>query len=113
MPGIRVTLGPESPDAEKFLPPTRDDNSGAGINYTDAYLKAIKVTLEDGRRVAAKRRGLKISFSIGDRTGEGLLRRLQYGPDEKTIFRHALEDAVTSAGARFSVENGMMILEFD
>jgi len=110
---MKVTLGPENAEAEKLLPPARDDNSGVGINYADAYLKAIKITLEDGRRILAKRRGLKITFSIGDRTGEGLLRRLQNGPDEKTIVRKALEDAVQSAGARFDVENGMMTLDFD
>jgi hypothetical protein len=110
---MRVTLGPENPEAEKLLPPARDDNSGVGINYADAYLKAIKITLDDGRRILAKRRGLKITFSIGDRTGEGLLRRLQNGPDEKTIVRKALEDAVQNAGARFDVENGMMTLDFD
>ena len=110
---MKVTLGPENPDAEKLLPPARDDNSGVGINYADAYLKAIKITLDDGRRILAKRRGLKITFSIGDRTGEGLLRRLQNGPDEKTIVRKALDDAVRNAGARFDVENGMMTLDLD
>jgi len=110
---MKVTLGPENPEAEKLLPPARDDNSGVGINYADAYLKAIKITLDDGRRILAKRRGLKITFSIGDRNGEGLLRRLQNGPDEKTIVRKALDDAVRDAGARFDVENGMMTLDLD
>ena len=110
---MKVTLGPENPEAEKLLPPARDDNSGVGINYADAYLKAIKITLDDGRRILAKRRGLKITFSIGDRNGEGLLRRLQNGPDEKTIVRKALDDAVRNAGARFDVENGMMTLDLD
>ena len=113
MPGIKVTLGPENPEADKFLPPARDDNSGVGINYADAYLKSIKITLDDGRKVFAKRRGLKLTFSIGDRAGEALLRRLQNGPDEKTIVRLALEEAVRNAGARFAVEEGMMVLEFD
>ena len=113
MPGKRVTLGPENPDAEKLLPPTRDDGSGVGINYADAYLKAIKVTLDDGRKILAKRRGLKLTFTIGDRSGEGLLRRLEHGPDEKTIVRKAIEEAARNAGARFDVEAGVMILEFD
>src|SRR3954462_4632649 len=108
---MKVTLGPENHEAEKLLPPTRDDNSGVGINYADAYLKAIKITLDDGRKVLAKRRGLKITFTIGDRSGEGLLRRLQNGPDEKTIVRKALDDAVQNAGARFEVENGTMVLD--
>ena len=108
---MKVTLGPENIEAEKLLPPARDDGSGVGINYTDAYLKTMKLTLDDGRKIFAKRRGLKITFTIGDRAGEGLLRRLDHGPDEKTIVRKAIEEAVRNAGARFDVEAGMMTLE--
>ena len=110
---MRVTLGPENHDAGKMLPPARDDGSGVGINYADAYLKAIKLTLEDGRKVLAKRRGLKITFTIGDRSGEGLLRRLDNGPDEKTIVHKAIEEAVRNAGARFTVENSVMLLDLE
>ena len=110
---MKVTLGPENADAEKLLPPARDDGSGVGINYADAYLKTIKLTLEDGRKVLARRRGLKISFTIGDRTGEGLLRRLENGPDEKTIVRRAIDEAVRNAGARFTVENNIMSIELE
>lgn len=111
MAGIRVALGPENQDAEKFLPPKRDDGSGVGINYADAYIKGIKITMDDGRKIIAKRRGLKLTFSIGDRVGEGLLRRLQDGPDEKIIVRKAIEEAARNAGARFDVEGGIMVLE--
>jgi hypothetical protein len=110
---MKATLGPENREAEKYLPPTRDDGSGVGINYADAYIKGIKTTLDDGRKVLAKRRGLKLMVSIGDRSGEALLRRLEYGPDEKTIVRHALEEAMLNGGARFVVENGTMMLQFD
>ena len=108
---MRVTLGPENKDAEKLLPPARDDGSGIGINYADAYIKLIKTTLEDGRKITAKRHGLKLTITIGDRAGEGLLRRLQCGPDEKTIVHRAIEEAARNAGAQFSVENGIMLLE--
>lgn len=113
MPAMKVTLGPENVDAEKVLPPARDDGSGVGINYADAYIKPMKHILEDGRKVLAKRRGLKLTFSIGDRSGEALLRRLDYGPDEKTIVQQALHEAVRNAGATLHVENGMMVLEID
>src|SRR5579872_4479069 len=53
MSAMKVTLGPENGDAEKLLPPTRDDGSGVGINYADAYLKPMKIILEDGRKVLA------------------------------------------------------------
>jgi len=113
MPALKVTLGPENADAEKLLPPNKDDGSGVGINYADAYIKPMKTTLEDGRKVLAKRRGLKLTFSIGDRSGEALLRRLENGPEQKNIVRHAIEEAVRNAGARFIVENSVMMLEFD
>lgn len=113
MPGMKVTLGPENGDAEKLLPPARDDGSGVGINYADAYIKPIKMTLVDGRKVVAKRRGLKLTVTIGDRSGEALLRRLEYGPDQKTIVQQALHEAVRNAGARLVVENGVMLLDLD
>src|SRR5262245_17134514 len=80
---MKVLLGHENRDAEKLLPPARDDNSGVGINYTDVYLKAIKVTTEDGRKVFARRRGSKITFTIGDRNGEALLRGSTTDPTKK------------------------------
>jgi hypothetical protein len=108
--GRKVALGPENPEALKLL---EDDGSGVGINYADAYIKGIKLTLEDGRRVSVKRRGLKLTFTIGDKTGDGLLRRLQHGPDEKNMLREALKEAAANAGASFDVEGGVMVLVLD
>src|SRR5262245_26898266 len=88
---MKVSLGRENPDAEKLLPPARDDGSGVGINYADAYLKTIKLTLEDGRKVSAKRRGLKITFTMGDSIGEALLRRLDREHGERAIVRETLD----------------------
>ncbi|MGH9323576.1 MAG: hypothetical protein ACRD21_11075 [Vicinamibacteria bacterium] len=113
MPAVRVELGPENKDAEKLLPSVKDDGSGVGINYADAYIKGVKVTLEDGRKVSIKRRGLKLSVTIGERTGDGLLRRLEHGPDEKDVLRKALEEAAKNAGAAFAVENGRMVLTLE
>ncbi|MGH9391287.1 MAG: hypothetical protein ACRD1Z_16895 [Vicinamibacteria bacterium] len=110
MPALKVALGPENQDAEKLLPSVKDDGSGVGINYADAYVKGIKMTLEDGRKISAKRRGIKITLTIGDRTGDGLLRRLQNGPDEKNMLREALKEAARNADAHFDVENGVMVL---
>ncbi|HSC26132.1 MAG TPA: hypothetical protein VLD67_02595 [Vicinamibacterales bacterium] len=111
MSGIKIALGPENPEAGRHLPPDGEDGSGVGINYADAYIKAIKVTLDDGRKVAVRRKGLKLTFMIGDRSGEALLRRLDHGPDEKTIVHRAIEEAARNAGARFAVEGGVMVLE--
>ena len=65
--------------------------------------KPVKLTLEDGRKLAFKRRGLKITLMIGDRSGEGLLRRLEHGPDVKEMLRAALEDAARNAGASLAI----------
>jgi hypothetical protein len=106
----RIVLGPENQDADKLLPETKDDGSGIGINYADAYLKPFKKILEDGRKISCTRRGLQLSLKIGDKTGKGLMRRLQHGPDVKMILREALNEAASDAGAVFAVEDGMMSL---
>jgi len=110
---MKVALGPENRDAEKLLPSVKDDGSGVGINYADAYIKGVKLTLEDGRKISIKRRGLKLTLTIGDRAGDGLLRRLQHGPDEKNMLREALKEAARNAGAVFDVEEGVMVLELE
>ena len=102
-----------NPKAEGFLPDTKPDDSGVGINYADAYLRPFKVTLEDGRKVTCKRRGLKVTLKVGDATGEGLLRRLEHGPDARKVLRHALEEAAGAVGGAFVEENGALYLELD
>ena len=107
---MRIELGPENHDAEKLLPDVKDDGSGIGINYADAYLKSFKKILDDGRKVSCKRRGLELTLKVGDKTGKGLMRRLENGPDVKTILREALNEAASDAGVTFAVEDGMMFL---
>ncbi|MBI4603566.1 MAG: hypothetical protein HY721_16565 [Planctomycetes bacterium] len=104
-------MAPEIAEAEALLPPAQRDGSGIGVNYADAYLKALNVELEDGRKVACKRKGLKVVLEIGAARGEGLLRRLEHGPDPRAILRKALEEAARGAGAAFSVEGGTMYLD--
>ena len=107
---MRIALGPENRDADKLLPDVKDDGSGIGINYTDAYLKPFKKILEDGRKVSCKRRGLELTLKVGDKTGKGLMRRLEHGPDAKTILHRALNEAASDAGLTFVVEKGTLIL---
>jgi hypothetical protein len=109
--GLKVALGPENQEAQKQL--SKDDGSGVGINYADAYIKGVKLTLEDGRKISLKRRGLKLTLTIGDRSGDGLLRRLENGPDEKNMLREALKEAARNAGAAFDVEGGVMTLSLE
>lgn len=84
--------------AENHHPKNKLDGSGVGINYVDALIKPVKLTLDDGRKIAFKRRGLKITATIGDRTGEAILRRLEHGPSITAIVRAALVGAVEAAG---------------
>ena len=108
---MRVTIPIDEAQAEAQLPQAKPDGSGVGVNYADRSLKCFKQTLPDGRKLAAKRRGLKITLSLGDRTGEAIMRRLDHGPDEKTIFRRALEEAARSVGATVGYEPGAVHLE--
>jgi hypothetical protein len=108
---MKVKLPLDEAQAAPFLPENKSDGSGVGINYVDALLKPVKLTLEDGRKVAFKRRGLKITLTLGDKTGEGLLRRLQHGPEVKTIVREAVREAARNAGAEIHFEGGAAYLE--
>ena len=108
---MKVKLPLDEAQAEPFLPENKADGSGVGINYADALLKPVKLTLEDGRKVAFKRRGLKVTMTLGDKTGEGLLRRLQHGPDAKQIVREAVREAARNAGADIHFEGGSAYLE--
>jgi hypothetical protein len=110
---MSVRIPVDEAAAEKFLGGHVRDGSGVGINYADVFVKAMKVTLEDGRKVACKRRGLKLTLTVGDRTGEGLLRRLLHGPDEKTMFRECLGEAARNAGASVAFEPGAVLLDPD
>jgi hypothetical protein len=107
---VKVKLPLDDAQAEAFLPERKSDGSGVGINYADALLKPVKLTLDDGRKVAFKRRGLKITMTLGDKTGEGLLRRLQNGPDVKTMVQEAVREAARNAGADIQFEGGTAYL---
>jgi hypothetical protein len=77
----------------------------------DAYVKPMNATLEDGTKVTCKRRGLKIMLSVGSRKGEGLLRRLDVGPDSVVMLDAAIQEAARAAGVRLVVENGAILIE--
>ncbi len=110
---MRVELGPIPPEAERWLPENEPDASGLGINYADAVLKLFKTTLDDGRKILAKRRGLKVTITIGEREGEALLRRVEHGPDVRDILSAALTEAAANAGATYSCTSGILALELE
>lgn len=110
---MKVTIPVDEAQAEAHLPNAKPDGSGVGVNYADLMLKPFKVTLEDGRKLLAKRKGLKITITVGDKSGEGILRRLEHGPDVKIMFRKALEEAARHGGFGISFEPNIIHLEVD
>ncbi|MCI0603967.1 hypothetical protein L0156_13265 [bacterium] len=108
---MRVTIPVDETQADSHLPEVKPDGSGVGINYADQILKNFKLTLTDGRKMMAKRRGLKITLTIGDKQGEAIMRRMENGPDVKNIFRRALEEAAQNAGATIFIEPNQIHLE--
>jgi len=108
---MKVKLADVNADAEQLLPPNQPDGSGVGVNYADAFIKPLNTILPDGTIVTCKRKGLRLTFGIGDRTGQALLSRHNDGPDPRTIFHRALSRAVEDAGARLLIELGTIHVE--
>ena len=89
--------------AKEKLPPQFSDKSGVGVHYTDAYIKPMNVQLPDGTRVACKRKGLKITLTVGTKKGEGLLRRLEVSRDPVAMLSAALAEAAKNAGVELQI----------
>ena len=102
----------ENPAAAEWLPENKPDGSGIGVNYVDAFLKPLNCELEDEVRLACKRRGLKITVSVGDRKGEAILRRSENGPDVRAILHAALTEAFAQAGAKCEHGDGNIRVEY-
>jgi hypothetical protein len=96
--------------AEK-MPGLTDDKSGIGVHYVDAYLKPMNVSLEGGTRVKCKRRGLKVTLTVGDKSGDGLMRRLEVSRDPVQMLDAALQEAARNAGVALTVEESGIFLE--
>ena len=73
----------------------------------------MNVELDDGRRISCRRHGLEVILAAGERKGEALLRRLEYGPDVRKVPARALAEAAKAAGASFLVEDDVINLELD
>lgn len=111
---MKTELAPLNPDTAEALSPEKNDRSGVGVHYADAYLKPLKkkIELPDGKKFSAKRRGLKITLAIGTTKGEGLLRRLDKGPDVIDMLQAAIEEANANLeGGQLLVEDGKFFLE--
>ena len=85
-------------DAIQKLPHLIGDKSGIGVHYIDAFIKPMNVKLEDGTRIACKRKGLKIFLVVGTKKGEGLMRRIDISKDPVVMLTAALHEAAKIAG---------------
>jgi len=100
-----------NPAAKDKLPALTDDKSGIGVHYVDAYIKPMNTKLEDGTAVRCKRRGLKITLTVGAKKGDGLMRRLDVGPDPIAMLDAALKEAALAAGVGLAIEDGAIFVE--
>jgi hypothetical protein len=103
---MTITLCPVPAAALDKLPARTDDKSGVGVHYVDAYIKPMNVKREDGIAVKCKRRGLKVVLTVKGKSGEGLLRRLEHGPDPVKMLAAALQEAAGNLGVTLAVEDG-------
>jgi len=107
---VKAKLCDVNPVALEKLPEKTDDKSGIGVHYVDAYLKPLNAKLPDGTAVKCKRRGLKVVLTVGDKKGEGLMRRLDVSRDPIVMLDAALQEAAKSAGVQLTVEDGAVYL---
>jgi hypothetical protein len=107
---MKVKICDINPAAREKLPAQTLDKSGIGVHYVDAYVKPMNVKLEDGTLVRCKRRGLKITLTVGERKGDGLMRRIALGPDPIVMLDAALQEAAQAAGIGLSVEDGAIFV---
>jgi hypothetical protein len=110
---MKTELAPEITTATDLLRPEKNDRSGVGVHYVDAYLKPLRagIVLPDGVKFSAKRRGLKVTLALGLQKGEGLLRRLSVSKDPVVMLRSALDEAGAKIGVKLTALDGKLWLE--
>jgi hypothetical protein len=99
-----------NPAAKEKLPPTFSEKSGIGSHYVDAFVKPMNTKLPDGTRVACKRKGLKITLTVGTKKGEGLMRRLTVSKDPVLMLQAALQEASKAAGVELQITETEILL---
>jgi hypothetical protein len=100
---IMIKLCDINAAAKEKLPPTFKEKSGIGAHYVDAFIKPMNAKLADGTRVACKRKGLKLTLTVGTKKGEGLMRRLEVSKDPVVMLSAALQEAAKAAGVELKI----------
>ena len=96
--------------ANEKLPPGFTDKSGIGVHYTDAFIKPMNTNLPDGTRVGCKRKGLKLTLTVGTKKGEGLMRRLDVSKDPVVMLQAALQEAAKAAGVEMKITDTEILI---
>jgi hypothetical protein len=99
-----------NPAAKDKLPPVFAEKSGIGSHYIDAFLKPMNTKLPDGTRVGCKRKGLKITLTVGTKKGEGLMRRLAVSKDPVVMLDAALQEAAKAAGLELKIDGSEILV---
>lgn len=89
--------------AKDKLPPTAPDKSGIGVHYIDAFIKPMNTKIDNDVRVSCKRKGLKLTLTVGTKKGEGLMRRLEVSADPVVMLKAALHEAAKTAGVELKI----------
>jgi hypothetical protein len=97
--------------AKEKLPPTFAEKSRIGTHYVDAFIKPMNVKLPDGTRVGVKRKGLKLTLTVGTKKGEGLMRRIDVSPDPIVMLQAALQEAAKNAGVELKISGTEISVE--
>jgi hypothetical protein len=108
---MKTKLCDVDPGVRQKLPALTDDKSGIGVHYIDAYIKPMNVKLPDGTPVRCKRRGLKVTLTVGAKKGDGLMRRLDVSTDPVVMLDTALAEAARNAGVELTVDSGAIYLD--
>jgi hypothetical protein len=99
-----------NPGAKEKLPPAFAEKSGIGSHYADAFIKPMNTKLPDGTRVGCKRKGLKITLTVGTKKGDGLLRRLEVSKDPVVMLSAALSEAAKAAGVQLQITGSEILI---
>jgi hypothetical protein len=99
-----------NPGAKEKLPPVFAEKSGIGSHYVDAFLKPMNTKLPDGTRVGCKRKGLKVTLTVGTKKGEGLMRRLDVSKDPTVMLSAALQEAAKAAGVQLQITGSEILI---
>ena len=68
--------------------------------------------LEDGTKCIAKRRGLKVTVTMGDKSGSGLMRKFEVGADPVKMLQQAITEINTESGFTMTEENGAIYIDY-